>query len=176
MLFGYYNPILSYGLEKYAKDASRAGVDGTLIVDLPPEEAGELKKELDRGSIELIFLLTPTSDEGRIRTVTNKASGFIYFVSVAGVTGARSALSSDIEGYIKKVRRFTKLPLGVGFGISTPEQARDVCRHADGVIVGSAIVNIIAANSGNARLKKVRDFVSKLKKGTMAARQRRETR
>jgi tryptophan synthase alpha chain len=175
VLFGYYNPILSYGVERYARDASRAGVDGTLIVDLPPEEAGELKKELDRRAIELIFLLTPTSDEARIRTVTDKASGFIYFVSVAGVTGARSSLSTDIERYIKKVRHFTKLPLGVGFGISTPEQARAVCRHADGVIVGSAIVNVIAANSGNARLKKVRDFVSKLKKGTMA-RQDRETR
>ncbi len=175
VLFGYYNPILSYGLEKYARDARRAGVDGTLIVDLPPEEAGELKKELDRRGIELIFLLTPTSDEARIRTVTDKASGFIYFVSVAGVTGARSSLSADIEKYIRKVRRFTTLPLGVGFGISTPEQARDVCRHADGVIVGSAIVNIIAANSGKTRLRKVRDFVSKLKKGTMA-RQGRETR
>ncbi len=170
VLFGYYNPILSYGLKKYARDARLAGVDGTLIVDLPPEEADELKMELDRESIELIFLLTPTSDESRIKTVTRKASGFIYFVSVAGVTGARSALSSDIRGYIKKVRRFTGLPLGVGFGISTPEQAREVCRYSDGVIVGSAIVNIIAANSGKTLFKKVHGFVSGLKKGIMAAR------
>ncbi len=170
VLFGYYNPVFSYGLERYARDAGSAGVDGTLIVDLPPEEACELKEDLDRESIELIFLLTPTSDEGRIKTVARVASGFIYFVSVAGVTGARRLLSSDIHGNIKKVRRFTGLPLGVGFGISTPEQAREACRYSDGVIVGSAIVNIIAANSGKTLRKKVFDFVSGLKKGITAAR------
>ncbi len=165
ILFGYYNPILNYGLKRFAKDAGQSGVDGTLVVDLPPEEADELKKELDRESIDLIFLLTPTSDERRIKVVTDKASGFIYFVSVAGVTGARKELSSGISGYIKKVRRFTDLPLGVGFGISTPAQAREVSRCSDGVIVGSAIVNIIAGNSGKTLLKKVHAFVSGLKRG-----------
>ncbi|MDP2689238.1 MAG: tryptophan synthase subunit alpha [Deltaproteobacteria bacterium] len=166
VLFGYYNPIFSYGLKRFATEASKAGADGVLIVDLPAEEADELKTELDKKAIDLIFLLTPTSTEDRIRLISRKASGFIYFVSVTGVTGARTRLSKDIKGYVDKVRKFTALPLGVGFGISSAKQAKEVCRYSDGVIVGSAIVNIIARNSGSRSLvREVSGFVRGLKDG-----------
>jgi tryptophan synthase alpha chain len=165
VLFGYYNPIFNYGLKKFAKDAAHAGADGVLIVDLPPEESDELKVELDKAGVDLIFLLTPTSDEGRMRLVASKASGFIYFVSVTGVTGARSAVSSDIHKYVKRVRKYTGLPLGVGFGISTPAQAKEVCRSADAAVVGSAIVNVIARNKGPRLIKELGSFVSGIKRG-----------
>lgn len=164
ILFGYYNPIFNFGLKKFARAAKAAGADGVLIVDLPAEEAAELKAELDICGMDLIFLLTPTSGEDRIRLISSKASGFLYFVSVTGVTGARSALSSKLPAYVKKVRRFTDVPVGVGFGISTPEQAKAVSAYSDGVIVGSAIINIIAKNSGSPDLlEKVGGFVSALK-------------
>lgn len=170
VLFGYYNPIFSYGLKRFADDARRSGADGVLIVDLPAEEADELKKELDRTGLDLIFLLTPTSDADRIRLTASKASGFIYFVSVTGVTGARTKLSADIPRYVKNVRRYTDIPVGVGFGISTPEQARAVCSHADAVIVGSAIVNRIKERSGSEDLlEKVGSFVAGLKEGVLKA-------
>ena len=166
VLFGYYNPIFTYGIKKYAHAVKRAGVDGVLVVDLPAEESDELKTELDKAGVDLIFLLTPTSDNERMKITAKKASGFIYFVSVAGVTGARSSVSNDIEGTVKKIRSFSNLPVAVGFGISTPEQAAKVGACADGVVVGSAIVNIIAA-SGVAHgglLKDVSAFVSNLKR------------
>jgi len=164
VLFGYYNPIFSFGLKEFARSAKSAGADGVLIVDLPPEEAGELKTELDAVGMDLIFLLTPTSDDDRMRLVSSSASGFIYFVSVTGVTGARSELSARLPSFVKKVRRFTDVPVGVGFGISTPEQAKQVSAYSDGVIVGSAIINIIAKNAGAGDLlSKVGSFVSALK-------------
>ena len=144
VLFGYYNPILSYGLKKFAHDVKASGADGTLVVDLPPEEAGDLKKEFDMASLDLIFLLTPTSNDDRMRLVASRASGFVYFVSVTGVTGARAALSKDLSGHVKKARRFTNIPIAVGFGISTPEQAKSVAAISDGVVVGSAIINRLA--------------------------------
>lgn len=166
VLFGYYNPVFSYGLKKYAHAVKSAGVDGVLVVDLPAEESDELKIELDKVGVDLIFLLTPTSDAGRMKVTAKKASGFIYFVSVAGVTGARADISSDIEASVKKIRAHTKLPVAVGFGISTPEQAAKVGRCADGVVVGSAIINIIAASgvSHGGLLKDVSEFVSSLKR------------
>lgn len=166
VLFGYYNPIFNYGLKKFAKNAKAAGADGVLIVDLPPEEAGELKAELDSVSLDLIFLLTPTSHEERIKTVARSASGFVYFVSVTGVTGARKTLSSDVSGNVKKVKKIIDLPIGVGFGISTPAQAKEVAGFADGVVVGSAIINVISKNAGSKDLlNEVGGFVSGLKKG-----------
>jgi len=166
VLFGYYNPVFSYGLAKFARQAARAGVDGVLIVDLPAEEADDLKAELDRQSIDLIFLLTPTSDEARIRLISKKASGFLYFVSVTGVTGARAAVANDVRGHVAKVRKQTDLPVGVGFGISSAKQAREVCAYSDGVIVGSAIVNLIAKHSGTRSLiREVSGFVRGLKDG-----------
>ena len=166
VLFGYYNPVFAYGVERFAGDAKKAGADGILVVDLPPEEAHELKKAADSCSLDLIFLLTPTSDDNRMQLVAEKASGFIYYVSVAGITGARKELPGTIQKYIKKVRQFTPLPVGVGFGISTPEQVREVSKWADGVIVGSAIVNVIEKNQGLPDLvTKVGKFVAKLKRG-----------
>ncbi len=166
VLFGYYNPIFNFGLKKFASEASKAGADGVLIVDLPAEESEELKVELDRKGIDLIFLLTPTSTVDRIKLVAKKASGFIYFVSVTGVTGARKKVSGDVKKYVADVRKHTALPVGVGFGISNAAQAGAVCRYADGVIVGSAIVNIIAGNSNPASLvRKVSGFVKGLKDG-----------
>lgn len=165
VLFGYYNPIFQYGLKRFAKAAAAAGADGVLVVDLPAEEAGELKAELDKVGCDFIFLLTPTSDDGRIKVTVNKASGFVYFVSVTGVTGARKTVSRNVEGYVRKIRRFTDLPVGVGFGISTPEQAREVAAFADGVVVGSALVNVIATSDRGALLKNAGAFVSALKAG-----------
>lgn len=165
VLFGYYNPVFSYGLKKFAKDAAASGADGVLIVDLPPEESGELKGELDRNGVDLIFLLTPTSDDKRMRLVASKASGFVYFVSVAGVTGARTSVAGDLHRNVRRVRKFTGLPLGVGFGISTPQQAKEVCRSADAAVVGSALVSIISKNKGPKLLKELGSFVSGIKRG-----------
>ncbi|VAV83478.1 Tryptophan synthase alpha chain [hydrothermal vent metagenome] len=144
VLFGYYNPIFVYGLERFARDARRAGADGVLIVDLPPEESGDLKDALEDQGLDFVYLLTPTSDASRIKLVAGKASGFVYYVSVAGVTGARKKLATSLQAAVKKVKAGIDLPIGVGFGISTPEQAKSAARGAEGVIVGSAIVNIIA--------------------------------
>ncbi len=166
VLFGYYNPVFVYGHERFARDAKRAGVDGVLIVDLPPEEASGLAGELKKAGIEFVYLLTPTSDEKRIGLVVEKAGGFIYYVSVTGVTGARKKVASEIKDHVRRIKRFTELPVCVGFGISTPEQARKVSRWADGVVVGSAIVDIIARNRGSKDMvKKVAEFVKSLKEG-----------
>ncbi|OGQ36196.1 MAG: tryptophan synthase subunit alpha [Deltaproteobacteria bacterium RIFCSPLOWO2_01_FULL_42_9] len=166
ILFGYYNPIFVYGAALFAEDARGAGADGVLIVDLPPEEAQELKLYTDKAGLDLIFLLTPTSDDSRMEFVSRLASGFIYYVSVAGITGARKELSNTIQEYVKKVRRFTSLPVCVGFGISNARQAGEVSRLADGVIVGSAIVKLIEKNQSLPDLaKKVGRFAAELKKG-----------
>ncbi|MBI5598805.1 MAG: tryptophan synthase subunit alpha [Deltaproteobacteria bacterium] len=166
VLFGYYNPVFVYGLERFARDAADAGADGVLVVDLPPEEAGGLKRELQRKALDLIYLVTPTSNTGRMRLVASKASGFIYYVSVAGVTGARKTLADRIPAEIRKIRKFTGLPVCVGFGISTPAQARRAAACADGVVVGSAIIDIIARNIGAKDLAaRMGRFVSGLKKG-----------
>ncbi len=166
VLFGYYNPILQHGLKRFAVAAKKAGVDGVLVVDLPPEEAGEFKDELRACGIDLILLLTPTSNDERIRVVAKNASGFIYFVSVAGVTGARTKLSKDIRPRIQRIREFTDLPIGVGFGVSNAAQARELSRFSDAVIVGSALINVIAkGGSAKDAVKNAGDFVSSLKKG-----------
>jgi len=164
ILFGYYNPVFAYGLNKFARAAKRAGVDGVLIVDLPPEEAGDLLAELRNVGLALVFLLTPVSDEKRMRLVAKEGSGFIYFVSLTGVTGARVKMKADVAGHIKALRKFTKLPVGVGFGVSSPKQAKEIAAHADGVIVGSAIINIIAKKgTAKGRVTDVGRFVASLK-------------
>lgn len=169
VLFGYYNPVLQYGLDRFAKDASKAGADGLLIVDLPAEEADELKAALDARSMDLIFLLTPTSDEKRIKLTASKASGFIYFVSVTGVTGARTSFSANVQNYVRRIKKITSVPVGVGFGISTPAQAKEASKNADAVIVGSALVNIIARNQGSKKLlKELASLTSGLKRAVRA--------
>ena len=167
VLFGYYNPVFVYGVEKFARDAARAGADGVLVVDLPPEESGELGAALKKHGLDAVFTLTPTSDGERIEKVVKVASGFLYYVSVTGVTGARGSVGKKIKGAVGRVRKKSSLPIGVGFGISTPLQVKDVCSYADGVIVGSAIVNIIKKHGKSKELsKKVGAFVRSLKKGT----------
>ena len=168
ILFGYYNPFFIYGTKRLAFDARRAGVDGILAVDLPPEEADELKTFTDQTGIDLIFLLAPTSTEDRMRLIASKASGFIYYVSVTGVTGARSTLDKDIEQYVKQIRRFSSLPVGVGFGISTPEQVNKIIRFADAVIVGSALIKVIEANIRSPYLvQRAKHFIHELKQGML---------
>lgn len=164
ILFGYYNPFLSYGLENFSMDASQAGVDGVLVVDLPPEESGEFKKHTENAGLDLVFLLAPTSTEERIELVAENASGFVYLVSVTGVTGARPGMKVDLEQLTNTIKSETKLPVGIGFGISSPDQVKDIVKYADGVIVGSSIVKIIEKNSNRPihLLKNLGDFVHSL--------------
>jgi len=152
VLFGYYNPILNYGNERFAKRAKAAGVDGVLVVDLPPEESAELRKHTDRSGIDFISLIAPTTPSERIRKISRKASGFLYYVSITGVTGTAKPQSSDIEREMKKIRGITTLPVVVGFGISTQEQAREIAPHADGIVIGSAFVRLIEENSNKSNM------------------------
>jgi tryptophan synthase alpha chain len=164
ILFSYYNPIFRYGSERFARDARQVGVDGILGVDLPPEEAEELKRETDRHDLDLIFLLAPTSSLERARKVITRARGFVYYVAVTGVTGARAALPADLGEMVRRIRSLSPVPVGVGFGISTPAQAAEVGHIADAVIVGSAISQLIETNIGQPDLvKKVGEFVGNLK-------------
>ncbi|MGI9535058.1 MAG: tryptophan synthase subunit alpha [Thermodesulfobacteriota bacterium] len=164
ILFGYYNPFLNYGLEKFAKDAKDCGADGILVVDLPPEESEEFKQHLDVNGLDLIFLLAPTSNEERIKLVSENASGFIYLVSVTGVTGSRPDMEFSLSSLTKIIKESSKLPVGIGFGVSSPEQAREISSYADAVIVGSALVKIIEKNGNDETmlLSKINNFVSSL--------------
>jgi tryptophan synthase alpha chain len=146
ILMGYANPVYAYGLEKFVGDAHDAGVDGLIIADLPPEEDAELRSFAVKKDMDVIRLLTPTTDEKRLPVVLNGASGFLYYVSVAGITGTKQAGTDSVRRAVDFIRANSKLPVGVGFGIATPEQAQEIAKHADAVIVGSAIVNRIAAN------------------------------
>jgi tryptophan synthase alpha chain len=139
----YYNPVLKFGLEQFCLKCAEAGIDGLIIPDLPPDEGKELEESTRRHSLDLIYFLSPASTEERIRLVTSRSSGFIYLVSLTGVTGARDRLPEALEGFVAKVRRRTEKPLCVGFGVSTPEQARRVAKVADGVIVGSRIMQLL---------------------------------
>lgn len=164
ILMGYYNPFLAFGLANFAKKAAQAGVDGVLVVDLPPEEAGPLKKETERTGLDVIFLVAPTSDSGRIKLITQNAGGFIYYVSLTGVTGIRSQLANDIRQQIRSIKRQSQLPVGIGFGISTPQQARRVAHWADAVIVGSALIKVIRdSRTPHKMVKRAGDFVRILK-------------
>lgn len=156
----YYNLVFSYGVTEFCRECSKSGVDGLIIPDLPPDEGGPLESACRENSLDLIYLLAPTSTEDRIRLVAQKSSGFIYLVSVTGVTGARAGLSANLKGFIDRVRRAARQPLCVGFGISTPEQAREVSRLADGVIVGSKIIQLMEKDDNFASLKK---FVASLR-------------
>lgn len=149
VLFTYFNPIHAYGIARFADHAARSGVDGVLAVDLPPEEAaGEYLERCEESGIDPIFLLAPTSTKERIRAVAAHGRGFVYYVSRTGVTGSEGALPAGLAREVKALRRKLALPLAVGFGISTPEQAREVATLADGVVVGSALVRTIAGSAG----------------------------
>ncbi|SIP88321.1 tryptophan synthase subunit alpha [Aquipseudomonas alcaligenes] len=171
VLMGYYNPIFAYGVERFIADAKEAGVDGLIIVDLPPEHNDELCEPAQAAGIDFIRLTTPTTDDQRLPTVLNGSSGFVYYVSVAGVTGAGAATMDHVEQAVARLRRHTDLPLCIGFGIRTPEHAADVARRADGVVVGSALVDQIAkAESPAQAIDGVLSLCAQLAEGVRGAR------
>jgi tryptophan synthase alpha chain len=152
-----------YGYERFARDAQAAGVDGIIIVDLPPEEAAELELLLTRHKISLVRLIAPTSVPERLKLLTQGASGYLYYVAISGITGAKAATASDVEKNIAQIRKATKLPVCVGFGIKTPEDVKANAKLADGVVVGSAIVKHIYDNKAD--IKKFSAFVKSLADG-----------
>ncbi|TWB36873.1 tryptophan synthase subunit alpha [Nitrospirillum pindoramense] len=176
ILMGYYNPIYAYGVERFLADAKSAGVDGLIVVDLPPEEDGELCLPAHAAGVNFIRLATPTTDKARLPAVLANTSGFIYYVSIAGITGAGSATSDAIAAAVAHLRTGTDLPVAVGFGITTPEGAADVARVADAAVVGSAIVRRLEANlDADAKAKPglvadVLGFVGELAAGVRGAR------
>jgi len=167
VLFGYANPFVRFGPEPLARAAAAAGVDALLCVDMPPEEADELRKPLRDAGLDMIFLLAPTSTKARIRRVLGAASGFVYFVSVLGVTGVKAAAPDRIAALVTQIRGEAALPVGVGFGISTPEQAASVAAIADAVIVGSALSKLVEdAADDAAAVAAVGDLSARLKQAT----------
>ena len=177
VLMGYYNPIYIYGVDAFAEDAADAGVDGLIIVDVPPEEDAELREPAARAGIDFVRLTTPTSDDERLPTLMEAARGFVYYVSITGVTGTRSAETSSVADAVARIRKYTDLPLAIGFGIRTPEQAANIARVADAAVVGSAIVDRIAraavsdAGSSQDSVDSVLQFVNSLALGVRQARQ-----
>lgn len=170
ILFGYFNPIFRFGLEKFTRQAAEAGADGVLCVDLPPEESAELQRWTDGAGLDLIFLLAPTSGPDRIRLVARKGRGFIYYVSVTGVTGARRALDDNLREQIERVRKASALPVGVGFGISTPKQAAWIAGFADAAVVGSALVERIEKAKGSSeKANQAGAFIAQLKQAIRRA-------
>ncbi|WP_292036560.1 MULTISPECIES: tryptophan synthase subunit alpha [unclassified Brevundimonas] len=145
ILMGYLNPVESYGYEAFAADAAGAGVDGLIVVDCPPEEAGPLAAALDGQQVSLIRLATPTSDDDRLKVIAQGTSGFVYYVSVAGVTGVKEAQAAAVAPAVERVRRAANLPVAVGFGVKTPERAAEIARVADAVVAGSVFVDEVAA-------------------------------
>lgn len=163
ILFSYFNPLLQFGIEKLANDMKRAGVDGVLVTDLIPEEAEEFAAMMRKQDLDLIFLVAPTSTDERLKLIAERASGFIYAVSRAGVTGARAEMSAESEKLVRRVRQFSDLPVAVGFGISTPEHVVDVWSYADAAVVGSAIVSEIEkAESSDDAVSRVGRFARHL--------------
>ncbi|MFC3050376.1 tryptophan synthase subunit alpha [Kordiimonas pumila] len=176
VLMGYFNPVYAYGIDTFCTDAAAAGVDGLIVVDLPPEEDEELRLPANAAGIDIIRLATPTSDDKRLPAIIDGASGFVYYVAVAGVTGGKSATADDIGDAVKRIKGHTDLPVAVGFGIRTPEAAAAVAARADAAVVGSAIVDLIAAATGEdgsvkaSLVREVLDFSQKLSDGVRRGR------
>ena len=168
ILMGYFNPIYIYGPERFLDDAAEAGVDGLIIVDLPPEE-DELLAPLQKSGIDLIYLAAPTTDDARLAVVLKNAGGFVYYVSITGITGTKSAAQSDIAAAVARLRVATDLPIAVGFGIRTPDQAAQVAASADAVVVGSALVSLVADNIGAGCAQAVHGLVRELAAGVARA-------
>lgn len=165
VLFGYFNPIFAYGVKKFSMAARKAGVDGVLVIDLPYEEAKELKIYTDAVGIDFISLIAPTTDKKRLSKIAAGATGFLYYISITGITGTAAPKSENIKTEVGKIRKITKLPVAVGFGISKPQQAREIACFADGVVIGSAVVRLIDENKNNPDLVKiVSGYVSGIKK------------
>ncbi|WXL26158.1 tryptophan synthase subunit alpha [Ectopseudomonas mendocina] len=171
VLMGYFNPIHHYGVDRFIADAKEAGVDGLIVVDLPPEHNADLCDPAQAAGIDFIRLTTPTTDDKRLPVVLDGSSGFVYYVSVAGVTGAGSATVEHVQEAVARLRRHTDLPLCIGFGIRTPEHAATIARLADGVVVGSALIDQIANASDKPQaVKGVLDLCSALAEGVRTAR------
>jgi tryptophan synthase alpha chain len=170
ILMTYYNLIFKYGEERFVNDAAAAGLDGIILPDLPPDEAGTLMPLAKKAGLDIIFLLAPTSTDERIKLVCKLSQGFVYYVSLTGVTGARSGVEASVRDSLAKIKQVTDKPVAVGFGISTPDQAAQIANWgADGVIVGSALVKVIEENSGSPdMLSKATAFVKALKQGVLA--------
>lgn len=163
VLFTYYNPIHRYGVERFVKRAADVGVDGVLMLDLPPEEGGDYKAQMDVHGLDTIFLVTPTTRDDRMKLIASHTRGFVYYVSRTGVTGERDSLADEIQNKVSAICRYTDMPVAVGFGISTPEHVSEIARYADAVVVGSAIVRRIGEYQGDAGLvSKVGAFVGSL--------------
>ncbi len=175
VLMGYYNPIYIYGVEKFLADAKAAGVDGLIVVDLPPEEDGELCLPALKAGLNFIRLATPTTDDNRLPAVLANTSGFVYYVSITGITGAAAPDPAKVSGAVSRIKRHTRLPVCVGFGVRTGEQARAISQSADGVVVGSALVEAVRTSlDGNgkptaATVKSVSDLVGALAAGLRGA-------
>jgi tryptophan synthase alpha chain len=177
VLMGYYNPIYIYGVDKFLVDAKAAGVDGLIIVDLPPEEDTELCVPALKAGLNFIRLATPTTDDKRLPAVLANTSGFVYYVSITGITGAAAADASAVSGAVARIKRHTALPVCVGFGIRTPETARAIAENADGAVVGTALVDVVKSSldaEGKATpttVTAVADLVAALARGVRGARQ-----
>jgi tryptophan synthase alpha chain len=180
VLMGYYNPIYQYGVDRFLADFKAAGADGLIVVDLPPEEDEELCVPALKTGVNFIRLATPTTDDKRLPAVLRNTSGFVYYVSILGITGTRSAGDADVKKAVERLKRHTDLPVAVGFGIKTPEQAAAVARVADAAVVGSALVSrvadrIAAGGAGNAAAEDVLGLVRQLAAGVRGARQTQDT-
>ncbi len=168
VLFGYFNPIYAYNVKKFAVSAQAAGVDGVLVVDLPFEEAAELRHYTDEAGIDFISLIAPTTNQKRLMKIAAGASGFLYYISITGITGTAAPKIENIKSDVKKIHSITNLPVVVGFGISRAEQAREIRRFADGIVIGSAVVNLIDENKNNKELfKLVSDYIGDIKKALL---------
>ncbi len=165
ILMGYYNPILAMGLDAFAARAAAAGADGVIVPDLPPDEAQPLLQVMRPKGLDVIFLIAPTSTEHRIIEVAKATSGFIYCVSLTGVTGARSDLAAGLPEFLQRVRKHTRLPLAVGFGVSTSEHVRTVGQHAEAVMVGSALMQAIESGGATGAAQAAREFIASLAQG-----------
>ena len=176
VLMGYLNPVLSHGYARFAADAHHAGVDGLIVVDCPPEEADELSDALEANNIALIRLTAPTTDDARLAVIARRTAGFVYYVSVAGVTGVKEADAAAAAPAVARIRRATGLPVAVGFGIKTPERAAEVARIADAAVVGSALVDVIAKaeETGQDPVSGVLGLVADLSRAVRGARSRQE--
>ena len=161
LLMGYYNPILAYGIQSFVEEVTHSGADGLIIPDLPPEEAAEIEVACQENRISMAFLAAPTSTQKRIRYIVDHSSSFIYLVSLTGVTGARENLPPNLPTFIESIRKYTHLPLAVGFGISTPAQVRSIGKIADGVIVGSALIKLVDHSDDHVRVSA--DYIKSLR-------------
>jgi tryptophan synthase alpha chain len=176
VLMGYYNPIYIYGVDKFLVDAKAAGVDGLIIVDLPPEEDDELCIPALKAGLNFIRLATPTTDDKRLPAVLANTSGFVYYVSITGITGSAAPDANKVGEAVKRIKRHTKLPVAVGFGVRSGDQARAIAANADAVVVGSALVDVLKANltedgkAGPGIVDAVTGLVSRLAQGVHAAR------